>query len=340
MSKNFKVVFTKQKVVELQECEMPVVKDNDILLETEVSQISTGTELTMLEANVEPDSPWMNDIRYPTEPGYSNIGKVVAVGKNVSKDLIGKRMLTLATHTKYYTIDSDDYQQTMFLPCNVKSEEAVFGILAQITMGSVRISAIRPGDACVVYGAGLIGQLVARLAKCAGSTRVFVCDVSDLRLSKLPDDPCFIKINTSRENASEVVKANTKNNEGAAVVFETTSCPNLVGEEISCLGRRGKLIITSSPKGKSVVDLEYCNRMGISIIGAHNGAVHTECEVSGDPWTRRRDSEYFIELLDKKQITTAEMITHRCSYKNVVDMYNMLMADRTQALAVNISWED
>lgn len=340
MSKNYKVVFVEQKKVELHECEMPIVGDDDILLKTEVSQISTGTELTLLEGNVEPDSPWMNDIYYPTEPGYSNVGKIIAVGKNVSSDLIGKRMLTLAPHTMYYTINKDDYQQTMFLPDLVKSEEAVFGIIAQITMGSVRFSGIRPGDACVVYGAGLIGQLVARLAKCAGSTRVFVCDISDLRLDKLPDDPCFVKINTLKENAAEIVKKNTKFNEGAAVVFETTSNPKLVSDEIACLGKRGKLIITSSPKGKALVDLEYCNRMGISILGAHNSAVHTQNEVNGDPWTRRRDSEYFIELLEKNQTTASEMITHKCSYKDVVSMYEMLMEDRTQALAVNISWED
>ena len=182
--------------------------------------------------------------------------------------------------------------------------------------------------------------MVARLAKCAGSTRVFVCDISDLRLDKLPDDPCFVKINTLKENAAEVVKKNTKFNEGAAVVFETTSNPKLVSDEIACLGKRGKLIITSSPKGKALVDLEYCNRMGISILGAHNSAVHTQNEVNGDPWTRRRDSEYFIELLEKNQTTAAEMITHKCSYKDVVSMYEMLMEDRTQALAVNINWED
>lgn len=338
MNKNYKVVFTARKVVELQECEMPVIGDNDLLLETEVSQISTGTELTLLEANVEPDSPWMDDIKYPMEPGYSNVGKVIAVGKNVSEDLIGKRMLTLETHAKYYKIDINDYQQTMFLPDNVKSEEAVFGILAQITMGSIRISQIRPGDACVVYGAGLIGQMVARFAKCAGSTRIFVCDISDERLSKLPDDSCFVKINTAKEKASEVVMANTVNNEGAAVVFETTSNPKLVSDEIACLARRGKLIITSSPKGKSVIDLEYCNRKGLSIIGAHNSACHPEVEVTGNTWTRRRDSEYFLDLLAKNQITVGEMITHVCSYKNVADMYNMLMEDRTKALAVNINW--
>ena len=135
MSKNYKVVFTAQKKVELQECEMPVVGDDDILLKTEVSQISTGTELTLLEGNVEPDSPWMNDIHYPQDPGYSNVGKIVKVGKNVSSDLIGKRMLTLATHTMYYTINKDDYQQTMFIPDSVKSEEAVFQVTFKTKTG-------------------------------------------------------------------------------------------------------------------------------------------------------------------------------------------------------------
>ncbi len=339
MEKNYRIMFTAQKKVELQECEMPTVGDDDILLETIVSQISTGTELTLLEGNVEPGSPWEENLVYPQEPGYSNVGKIIAVGKNVSKDLIGKRMLTLETHKKYYTISSLEYQN-MMVPGSVKSDEAAFGVIAQITMGSIRISGLRPGDACVVYGAGLIGQMVARFAKAAGATKVFVTDVSDLRLDKLPDDPCYIKINSAKEKVADIVKQNTTNGEGAAIVFETTSCQHLIMEEIYCLCKRGKLIITSSPKGNSVVDLEYCNRMGISIIGAHNSAVHTSCEVPGDPWTRRRDSDYFLELLEKKQTTVSEMITHEVNYRNAVEMYHMLMADRTQALAVHINWED
>ncbi len=341
MSKNYKVVFTAPRKVELQECDMPVIGDDEFLLETIVSQISIGTELTMLEGNVSEDSYWNNGgIVYPVDAGYSNIGRIIDVGKNVSKDLIGKRFLTGRPHTKYSKVGLDWYQETMLVPDDVESDDAVFGMLAQIAMGSVRASQIRPGDACVVYGAGLIGQMVARLAKCAGSTKVFVCDVSDNRLSKLPDDPCFIKINTTRESAEEVVKANTFNNEGADVVYETTSVPSLIEEELKCLTRRGKLIITSSPKGKSNIDFHFVSCKGITIIGAHNMLVHQNRPVLGDPWTRRNDSLYFLELLDKKQITVSEMITHRCNYKDVIGMYEMLMEDRTKALSVNINWED
>ena len=53
--------------------------DEDLLIRLEISQISTGTELTMLEANVEPDSPWWENIVFPNyDVGYSAVGTVVA----------------------------------------------------------------------------------------------------------------------------------------------------------------------------------------------------------------------------------------------------------------------
>ena len=341
MEKNYKVIFPEKKKVEVAEWAMPEVGDNDLLIKVDVSQISTGTELTMLEANVEPDSPWQQNIVYPNLcVGYSSVGRIVAAGKDVSPDVIGKRVFAQAFHEKYAVYPADAYEGLMWVPENVASEDAVFCAIASITNGSIRCSEIRPGDACVVYGAGIIGQMVARFAKAAGSTRVFVADISDLRLSKLPQDPCFIPINSTRENVAEVVKKNTIGGEGVPVVFETTGAPALIPQELACLCQRGKLIITSSPKGKSLVDLDYCNRMGISIIGAHNFAVHPDVETPFNRWTKRRDSDYFLELLSKNQMTVNEMHTHRFHYKDAVAAYEMLMNDRTQALSVLIDWED
>lgn len=341
MDKNYKVIFPKQNVVELVEWEMPEVGDKDMLIKAEISQISTGTELTMLELNVEPNSPWANSITYPVENvGYSMVGKVVAVGKDVDPALVGKRVFTSGRHQMYSVVKADAYEGLAWIPDNVPSEDAVFAVIGCISNGSIRAAEIKPGDACVVYGAGIIGQMVARLAHAAGSTKVFVADISDNRLSKLPDDPCFIPVNSAKVNVPEFVKANTRNNEGAPFVFETTSVGALVEEELKCLAYRGKLIITSSPKTKSVVDFDFCSRKGITIIGAHNHIVHAPVETSHNRWTRRRDMDYILELLSKGQMTVNEMHTHRANYKDAVSMYHMLVKDRTQALSVILEWED
>ena len=339
MEKNYRIVFTEQNKVAVEEFDMPEIGENDILFQTEISQISTGTELTMLQGNVEPDTPWAKSLKYPAYPGYSNVSKIVKVGSAVPGELVGRRVLTLAHHQKYFTFPQDEYN-LMFVPDSVASSDAVFGVIAQVVMASIRASQIRPGDASVVYGAGLVGQMLARLVRLAGSSRVIVTDVSDERLALLPKDPCIFPFNSRNGNVRDFVKEHTVKNEGAAVVFETTSVPSLVQEELTCLSRGGKLVITSSPKGKSVVDFDYCSRRYLTIIGAHNFQVHTPTETNRDRWTRKRDSDYFLELLDKKQITVDEMHTHRANFRDAPAFYRMLMEDRTKALSVCLTWED
>ena len=192
MEKNYSVVFTDKCKVELQEVPMPTPSDDQVLVKNIVTQISTGTELTMLEANVPEDSLWNRNIKFPNYPGYSSVGEVVAVGKNQDPALIGKKVLSSARHAKYSVAGNHKV-----LPDGVKPDDAVFGTIATIVMGSVRVAKIRPGETVAVFGAGLLGQLLARLAKIAGALNVFVFDVSDHRLSLVPDDKCFITANST-----------------------------------------------------------------------------------------------------------------------------------------------
>ena len=102
MDKNYKVVFTAPKQVELVEWDMPNVGDDDILIKLAVSQISTGTELTMLEANVEEDSPWWQNIAFPNyDVGYSAVVRLLPLARmwilpNLAKESLF-RLITKST---------------------------------------------------------------------------------------------------------------------------------------------------------------------------------------------------------------------------------------------------
>ena len=341
MPKNYKVIFPEQSRVELVEWDVPQPGADEMLVQTLVSQISTGTELTMLEANVEPESPWHNNIVFPNHNvGYSNVGKVIAVGEGVDPALVGRIVASGGRHQKYHILNANDYQATRWVPDGVAPEDAVFSSIGSITNGIIRCAHIRPGDVCVVYGAGIIGQMVARFAQLAGAGKIIVADVSDFRLSKLPKDPCFLPVNSANENVPQFIRQNTPDGELADIVFETTGVPSLVQPELLCLRKMGKLIVTSSPKGKSLVDLDWCNRYGITIIGAHNFAVHPPVETPDNRWTRRRDSDHFLEMLRQKRISVSEMHTHRFHYTEAVSAYEMLMKDRSQAVSVLLIWED
>jgi 2-desacetyl-2-hydroxyethyl bacteriochlorophyllide A dehydrogenase len=346
MEKNYQVVFTEKNKVELLEVPMPELKSGELLVKSLVSQISIGTELTLLEMNVDEDSTWVKGIsgedcdcgatvEYPCYPGYSNVGEIIDVGEGVDRCLIGKRIMTMIPHVKYATINVNDH--IAFVADGVDSDAAVFGTIATITMGSVRGAQIRAGETVVIFGAGLIGQILARQAQIVGAYNVIVADLSDERLALLPKDSSFIPVNTAKEDIRKVIR---KYNNGklADVVFETTSAPSLAQYEMECLAMCGRLVITSSPKGKSSIDFDYCNRLGITIIGAHNFMMHPPVATPQNPWTQLNDAIYFQKLLARDKINVDGMVTHRASYKQAVDMYKMLVADRTKALAVHLYW--
>lgn len=155
----------------------------------------------------------------------------------------------------------------------------------------------------------------------------------------VPKDKCFLTVNSKDKDVVEFIKENNDGNL-ADIVFETTSYPPLVANELKCVANNGRLIITSSPKGSSTVDFDYCNRKGISIIGAHAFATHPEFATNMNPWTRKRDTEYFLQLLEKKQLSIKNMVTHKVNYKDAPKMYEMLIEDRTKAMAVHLDWSD
>lgn len=344
MEKNTKVVFTGVKQVALQQEELPAIGDGEMLIRSEASLISTGTELTCLEANVDPDSMWAKKtIKYPMRPGYSLVGKIVAAGKDVPADYIGKRVMVGLGHGTHHVLQAacDDKQFFTFVPESVSSVDATFATLGVIVMASIRAAKIRPGEVCVVYGAGLIGQMVARLAKLAGASTVMVTDVSDLRLEKLPKDPCFVPFNSAAGDPVAKIKELT-DGRGADVLFETTSVAALIQQQMECLAyaKGGRLIITSSPKHKGLIDLDYVSRAAITIIGANNASSHIDTESKENRWTRRNDFKYIMEMMDKKLLDVSALVTHEFAGRDAAAAYEMLMADRTQAMGVILNWED
>ncbi|GAJ03484.1 unnamed protein product, partial [marine sediment metagenome] len=74
MDKNYQVIFVKPKEVILKETRMPLPEKGEVLIKTIVTQISTGTELTILSGEFPEGSYWAHYAKYPFKAGYSNIG--------------------------------------------------------------------------------------------------------------------------------------------------------------------------------------------------------------------------------------------------------------------------
>lgn len=331
--KNPTVVFQKPKSVIVEDREIPQVKGDEVLIRTKLSLISIGTELTVLSGEFPPQSYWANYGKYPFIPGYDNIGIVVNTGPDADRSLIGKTVASYSPHAMYVSASQKD---VMLVPQGVSEEEASFFTIAEIVMNGVRRSQLSFGESVVIYGAGILGQLTARICKLAGAMPVIVVDISDNRLEYLPANT--VKINPLKQNVVSEVERLTKGRM-ADIIFEVTGNQNLIVEELKCLRRLGRFVVLSSPRGPTYIDLhDYCNAPSFTIIGAHNMS-HPPVETLNNPWSRRRHVELFFDMLQNKELDVSKLITHKAPYNDAPEIYGQLLKDRTKALGVILVWE-
>src|SRR5262245_9075841 len=84
---------------DVREVDLPAPAANQILVETEVSAISAGTDLAVWTGTHQwLKDPNLPDWKFPFRPGYSAAGTVIAVGTDVKGWKTGDRVSYPGTH--------------------------------------------------------------------------------------------------------------------------------------------------------------------------------------------------------------------------------------------------
>ena len=329
------VVFTAPGNVELQDKACPKPGAGEVLIETEVSLVSTGTELTFLSGECPEHSKWSTYIHYPMTSGYSNVGTVIETGEGVSKEWIGRKVASFSKHAQYVTAKEAELRKINY---DIKPEEAAFFAIAEVGLNGIRRTKIELGNRVAVYGAGVIGQVLVRYLLAGGCTEIIVVNRSQKRLEYLPKSSAVIPVSSKSESVLEAVKKATYG-EMADIVFETTGNADLIPEEFKVLHQQGRLCMLSSPRKATEFDFhDFCNAGSFEIIGAHISSQAPEGSFD-NPWTCVRNSEVFFKMLFNGQMEVSSLISHSISYKEAPDMYRQLMADRSQYMGVIFNWK-
>ena len=346
MKDNPTVVFTKPRHVVLEKRAKPIPGDDQVLIRTERSLVSTGTELTILRAEYAPDSSWSWASRFPRTSGYSNVGTVIDIGSKVDRSWIGRRVATRAKHAAYVTsrvpvegemFDPHRILMTAQVDGSVSKEEAAFFALALIALNGVRRAGIEMGHSVVIYGLGLIGQLTARFCRLAGAGLVLGVDIHEPRLDRLPKEKGYHGIDPTNGSVREQLEILNRNRL-ADVVVECTGNQDLIPAELSLVRPQGKFLLFSSPSGPTTMDFnDLCLRDSLTIIGCHEDS-HPLRSTPDNLWDRLRNAEYFFDLVANGRMDVSSLITHRIPYHEAPKAYEMLLEDRSHSLGVLFEW--
>lgn len=336
MLKTKTVVCVEPKRVVVQEEDVPDLEPGTFLVKGKLSAISTGTELTLVTADFLPESVWARLAKYPLKLGYSHLGEVVAVGEGVDNVKVGDRVVGWKNHSQFVLYRKGEF--CVKVPDGVPDEAAALFALAIISLNGVRRAKIQLGESAVVFGLGPIGIWAAQFARLSGARPVIGVDLLPERREWAKKAGVDFVLDGKDPQLVDKISALTKGRM-ADVVFEVTGHPDAILDEVKVLRRQGRLIILSSPRGKTLFDFhDWCNWTSISIIGAHTSS-HPPHENPEDPWTRERNTELFFELVRNKEVVAAELVTHRFKADDAPSAYQLLMTERGKTGIVLLDWE-
>ncbi|MCS7254028.1 MAG: zinc-binding dehydrogenase [Armatimonadota bacterium] len=337
MTHTHTVVCERPNEVIIREEPLPELGHSMFLVRAKLTAISTGTEMTLVTGDFEPDSVWARLARYPLKLGYSHLGEVIAVGDGVDGVQVGDRVVGWKNHSQFVIYRAGEF--FVKVPDDILDESAVLFSLAVISLNGVRKAKVQLGECAIVFGLGPIGIWAAQFAYLCGARPVIGVDLLENRRSLAERVKAVdMAFDGADENLTDKVAELTKGRM-ADVIFEVTGNPRAILDEVKLLRKQGRLIILSSPRGKTEFDFhDWCNWTSISIIGAHNSS-HPPHENPDDPWTQRRNVEVFFELIRRSEVATTQLITHRFKWGDAPKAYELLVKERGQTGIVILDWQ-
>lgn len=327
----YRVTFPSRLKIQIESFEIGEIKEREALIETEASLISTGTELTALSGDFPESSAWSNYVRYPFIAGYSSVGKIIGVGREVGEFKVGDRVASTSPHATDAVVEVAGLVK---VPENVQLEEACFHTIASGVMNSVRLANVSMGESVVVVGLGLLGQMATIFSRIAGAFPVIAVDLAEERLKLAKVSGATATLSGDRWDDVKASVEELTRGRMADKVFEVTGNPDVVPKAMALAKRQGCLVVLSSPRGKTVLDFhDEVNSPSRLIIGTHFGS-QPAYETPYNPWTRRRNTELFFDLIAAGVLKINHLITHRYPWREAEKAYKMLLEDRTRALGV------
>jgi 2-desacetyl-2-hydroxyethyl bacteriochlorophyllide A dehydrogenase len=175
-----KIVFIGRRQAILQEIKLPSIGPNSLLLHSQVSLVSTGTELTAFGHCFEQGTHWDAWVKYPFQPGYATVAQIAQAGKNIRGLKLGDKVVVRVPHASHHVVKET---QITLVPDGISDEEAVWFALAKIAFAGVLAASLQMGARMTVVGAGPLGQMVVRWAAISPAAEIVVIDRNEKRLA-------------------------------------------------------------------------------------------------------------------------------------------------------------
>ena len=251
--------------IRIEQIEVPRPGPGEALVKVRALGICTGDV-----------TPWYVHKKCPCVLGHEPTGDIVEVGAGVTKFKPGDRVyfhhhapcgrchhclrgdfsmcetwrashLTPGGAAEYCLIPEGNLSKdTLILPDTMSYAEGTLIEPMACVVRAYKRARLKPGDTVAIMGLGVMGQMMAVLAKHLEAGLIMGSDKVPYRLEKGLELGLDKAIDITKESFPEAVKRET--GEGADIVMVCPTSPEAVLEGIRCAGRASRVLMFMGPK--------------------------------------------------------------------------------------------
>ena len=351
--KSHYVVFTGKEQCELACEELPELQPDQVLVKSDYSLISAGTELANYHAL--PNTGGGNG-DFPLRIGYSTSGHVLQTGSAVKHLQPGDKVaVTWGGHRSHMVCNAsttyrvpDDLQSiknsvtqiVAKIPDGIDMKDACFVNVATFPMLGVRKLELQMGESVMIAGLGLLGMLAVQYAKLSGACPVLACDYSAERRALALQMGADAALDPAAPDFYEQIKAWTDGT-GPDAVVEVTGCIPALQQALEYIAFEGRISLLGCTRvSDQTIDFyKYVHRRGIKLIGAHTLA-RPNVESRPGEWTQWDDVRTFFRYLKTGRLRVAPLRTRLVSPRDCGAVYHEIGTMKNPPFGNVFDWTD
>ena len=330
------IAFVEPNVAKLIDVDEPSVGVGEVLVKTQYSALSAGTE----KANITGDPncgggrgqvrPW------PRVLGYSVSGIVEEVGDGIVDLRKGDRVIGLwGKHQQYNVYSRENVVKIAYN--NISLADAAFVFISSFSLAGIRKTNLEIGESCLVYGLGLLGLFAVQYARIGGASPVIAVGRHESRRKlalQVGADYCFDPNQSELQNMINRVTEG----DGANCVIEVTGNPEALTSALLGTARFGRVALLGCTRVPTTVNFyNDVHFPGITIIGAHTMA-RPHFESSHGWWTQQDDCRAALRLLSAERLNIADLISEVHSPEECEAVYFQLATGKEFPIGVEWDW--
>ena len=334
------VVVTGQHQVELQTGELDETNlgPKEILIETECTFISAGTELanyTGREPKVFQPGNWCT---YPWRSGYANVGLVRAVGSDVSRAKVGDRVFSYGNHAS--AIKYNEERLVAAVPPEVDVAIAAASRMAAVSATTIIVSEIQGNPWVVIFGLGTVGNLAAQMFQIRGCRVIGVDPVAARRQLA---ERCGVVHTTGGD--VETVKqtiADLTQGQMAQITVDAVGHSGVIMEALGATATHGQLLILGTPRvpveGNLTDLLAEVHLRWVTLRGALEWCIPMYSNV---PYQMSQASkqQMIFDWLARDELKIEPLISHRMQPEQIKEAYDGLLNEPETYIGVALMWK-